>query len=87
LQTGGIGLADLVLTPVMLSLTTTLTESAAKTYVDKVVSDLQEQQYSAVADMFDASLGATLARHAVDPELLAFPNLSVRTIESLANEF
>ncbi len=87
LQTGGIGLADLVLTPVMLSLTTTLTESAAKTYVDKVVSDLQEEQYNAVADMFDAGLGATLTKHASDPELLAFGQLNVQTIESLANEF
>lgn len=86
LQTGGIGLADLVLTPVMLSLTTTITESAAKTYVDKVVGDLQEKQYQAVADMFDAGLGAELTNHASNPELLAFSELKVQTIESLSHD-
>lgn len=87
LQTGGIGLADLVLTPVMLSLTTTLTESAAKTYVDTVVSDLQEEQYAAVNTLFDKGLGATLGGYANDTELRQFSQFDANTIESYCNDF
>ena len=82
LQTGGIGLADLVLTPAMLSLTTTLTESAAKTYVDKVVEALQQEQYAAVESLFDDALGQTLSGYASDSGLLQFPELSVAGIKT-----
>ncbi len=82
LQTGGIGLADLVLTPAMLSLTTTLTESAAKTYVDKVVEELKQEQYAAVETLLDAQLGQTLTDLAADSTLLQFPTTSVADIEA-----
>lgn len=84
LQTGGIGLADLVLTPVMLSLTTTLTESAAKTYVDKVVEDLKDEQYAAVETLFDDTLGATLRGFAADPGLLQFADIRVAELTAAA---
>lgn len=87
LQTGGIGLADLVLTPVMLSLTSTLTESAAKTYVDQVVAELQEQQYSAVAAVLDNTLLAELAAYAEDPTLLQFAELDAAALSEERDAF
>ena len=82
LQTGGIGLADLVLTPVMLSLTSTLTESAAKTYVDQVVADLQEQQYQAVAALLENELAAPLAAYTEAPDLLRFSSVDLAELEA-----
>lgn len=87
LQTGGIGLADLVLTPVMLSLTTTLTESAAKTYVDQVVSELQEKQYSAVSELLDRALTGELASFADDPALLEYGSLDAQALTMARDEF
>ena len=68
--------------PAMLSLTTTLTESAAKTYVDKVVEALQQEQYAAVESLFDDALGQTLSGYASDSGLLQFPELSVAGIKT-----
>ncbi|MEM7218805.1 MAG: GTPase domain-containing protein [Pseudomonadota bacterium] len=69
LQTGGIGLADLVLTPVMLSLTSTLTEGAAGVYVDQAVAELKDRQREAVQRLAEkglatplSELGATIGR-------------------------
>ena len=87
LQTGGIGLADLVLTPVMLSLTTTLTESAAKTYVDQIVSELQEKQYSAVSELLDSALTGELASFADDPAILEYGSLDAPALTMARDEF
>ncbi len=87
LQTGGIGLADLVLTPVMLSLTSTLTESAAKTYVDQIVGELQQQQYNAVASLLDDGLVGSLASYADDPALLRFASIDAAELVRARDEF
>jgi len=87
LQTGGIGLADLVLTPVMLSLTSTLTESAAKTYVDQVVAGLQEQQYAAVEGVLERTLVSKLQGYADDETLLQFADLSAGQLGGARDEF
>jgi len=87
LQTGGIGLADLVLTPAMLSLTSTLTESAAKTYVDQVVEELQVQQYLAVTELVESTLLAELKGYAHDPALLQFADLDAAELAQLRDAF
>jgi len=87
LQTGGIGLADLVLTPAMLSLTSTLTESAAKTYVDQVVAGLQEKQHAAVSALLDKGLGAQLASYADDEQLLEFGQLDAQELRVARDKF
>jgi len=87
LQTGGIGLADLVLTPAMLSLTSTLTESAAKTYVDQVVAELQEKQYLAVSAVLDNGLAQQLAQYADDAQLLEFGALDAQELATARDEF
>lgn len=87
LQTGGIGLADLVLTPAMLSLTSTLTESAAKTYVDQVVAELQEKQYLAVSAMLDDGLAEQLVQYADDAQLLEFGALDAQELANARDEF
>jgi hypothetical protein len=43
-QTGGISIADLFLTPAMLGLTSLLTESAIGSYMNKVELELKQQQ-------------------------------------------
>ena len=48
IQTGGIGLHDLFLTPMMLSITSLLAEGAIGSYVHKVESDLKSQQLNTV---------------------------------------
>jgi hypothetical protein len=48
LQTGGIGLADLFLTPAMLSITSLLAESAIGGYIKTVEADLKQQQLDKV---------------------------------------
>ncbi len=87
LQTGGIGLADLVLTPAMLSLTSTLTESAAKTYVDQVVAELQEKQFLAVSTLLDSGLAEQLAQYADDATLLEFGALDAQELVKARDEF
>ncbi|WP_347989377.1 GTPase [Methylomonas sp. AM2-LC] len=48
LQTGGIGLHDLVLTPVLLSVSSLLAESAIGSYMHRVEAELKQQQLSKV---------------------------------------
>ena len=87
LQTGGIGLADLVLTPAMLSLTSTLTESAAKTYVDQVVDELKEKQFVAVSELVGQGLARQLADYADDAQLLEFGALDAQGLSRSRDEF
>jgi len=87
LQTGGIGLADLVLTPAMLSLTSTLTESAAKTYVDQVVDELKDKQLVAVSELVGQGLARQLADYADDAQLLEFGALDAHGLSRSRDEF
>jgi len=61
IQTGGIGLHDLVITPAMLSITSLLAESAIGSYMGTVEAELKQQQLQTVEqDLFKASLQQAL---------------------------
>jgi GTP-binding protein EngB required for normal cell division len=60
IQAGGIGLHDLVLTPMMLSITSLLAESAIGSYIGKVEAELKQQQLSAVKKLFAECLQKNL---------------------------
>lgn len=87
LQTGGIGLSDLVLTPVMLSLTSTLTESAARGYVDQVMDELKEQQFVAVTGLFDEALAEPLQQHFEQRARQSFSGLDLTELTAARQAF
>lgn len=61
LETGGIGVHDLIITPAMLAITSLLTESAIGSYITKVEAELKQQQLKAVKEeLFIASLQKSL---------------------------
>jgi len=61
IQAGGIGIHDLVLTPLMLSVTSLLAESALGGYMAKVEADLKQQQLQTVKNLlFDQCLRGRL---------------------------
>lgn len=68
IQTGGIGLHDLFLTPMMLSITSLLAESAIGSYMHKVESDLKTQQLRTVQEQ--------LLQKGLAQALLNLPSLS-----------
>jgi ethanolamine utilization protein EutP (predicted NTPase)/GTPase SAR1 family protein len=55
-KSGGLGLADLVIAPAMLSLTTMLTEGALGKYMEKIQADLRAHQLSQVNEMMQNQL-------------------------------
>jgi hypothetical protein len=62
LHTGGIGVHDLVIAPAMLTVTSMLAESAIGSYMQKVETQLKEQQLNAVTQaLFVGSLSQALA--------------------------
>lgn len=82
IQTGGIGLHDLVITPMMLSATSLLAESAIGSYMNRVEADLKQHQLHTVKQvLFDSCLrdrlyrlpeqGATANRFNISEQLLA----------------
>lgn len=63
IQTGGIGVHDLVITPAMLSVTSLLAESAIGSYMGKVETELKQHQLNTVKnDLFIACLQRSLYR-------------------------
>jgi len=61
IQSGGIGLHDLVITPAMLSLTSLLTETAIGSYMHKVEAQLKQHQLNTVkTQLFSACLHNSL---------------------------
>ena len=57
IQTGGIGLHDLVITPAMLSITSLLTESAVGSYMGSIEAELKQDQLKTVKnDLFIACI-------------------------------
>lgn len=61
LQTGGIGLHDLIITPAMLSVTSLLAESAMGSYMGRIEAELKQQQLEIVRDrLFIECLQKTL---------------------------
>lgn len=57
IQTGGIGVHDLVLTPMMLTITSLLAESAMGSYMQRVEAELKQHQLNTVkANLFEAYL-------------------------------
>ena len=57
LQTGGIGMHDLIIAPAMLSVTSLLAESAIGGYMNKVEAELKQQQLATVKQrLFDDTL-------------------------------
>lgn len=61
LHTGGIGIQDLVIAPAMLSVTSLLTESAVGSYMNKVETELKQQQLKVVEqNLFIGSLAKNL---------------------------
>jgi len=55
-KSGGLGAADLVIAPAVLSLTTMLTESALGQYMKKVQQDLKRYQKKSVSSMVNRKL-------------------------------
>jgi len=81
IQTGGIGVHDLVITPAMLSMTSLLAESAIGSYMGNVEAELKQHQLQTVEqDLFKATLQQALyalperlsdkSRFNISPELL-----------------
>jgi hypothetical protein len=81
LETGGIGVHDLVITPAMLAVTSLLAESAIGSYINKVEIELKQNQLEAVKnDLFIACLQQSLytlpkqlsnnSRFNISPELV-----------------
>ncbi len=66
-KSGGLGAADLVIAPAMLSLTTMLTESALGQYMKKVQQDLQNYQKKAVGSLINRKLTIKLNALTHDP--------------------
>ncbi len=64
-KSGGLGLADLVIAPAMLSLTTMLTEGALGKYMEKVQADLKAHQLSQVMETMHNQLQKPLEALAV----------------------
>ena len=63
IQTGGIGIHDLFLTPMMLTITSLLAESAIGSYMNKVEADLKSKQLSMVRDiLIQQGLGEVLSQ-------------------------
>jgi hypothetical protein len=61
LKTGGVGLNDLLFTPVMVSLTSLLTEGALGSYMTHIAARLKQRQYTAVErDIFNGPVRAAL---------------------------
>ncbi len=57
IQTGGIGVHDLLLTPMMLTMTSLLAESAIGSYMHRVEAELKQHQFNTVkTSLFEASL-------------------------------
>ncbi len=85
LKTGGVGLNDLILTPAMLSFTSTLTEGAIGGYMHTVESGLKARQRQAVREtLLDGALKQTLleAPHAMSAEdLLSIDEALYRAAE------
>ena len=50
LETGGIGVHDLIITPAMLAITSLLTESAIGSYINKVEAELKQKQLKTVKE-------------------------------------
>lgn len=69
IQTGGIGVHDLFLTPMMLSITSLLAESAIGSYMNKVEAELKVKQLVIVQD--------TLIKQGLAEALAQLPSLSV----------
>lgn len=81
IETGGIGIHDLIITPALLSMTSLLAESAVGSSMGKVEAELKQHQLETVKqDLFIASLQKTLyslpeqlsdkSRFNISPELL-----------------
>jgi GTPase SAR1 family protein len=61
IQTGGIGIHDLILTPLMLTITSLLTESAIGSYMHKVEAELKQHQLHTVnSSLFETILKQSL---------------------------
>ncbi len=61
LETGGIGIHDLVITPAILSITSLLTESAIGSFMNKMEAELKQNQLKTVKeDLFSACLKQSL---------------------------
>ncbi|QWF72122.1 GTPase domain-containing protein [Methylomonas paludis] len=83
IQAGGIGVHDLLLTPMMLSITSYLAESAIGSYMDRVAADLKRHQFNTVHNgLFDSHLKQALYRL---PQL-SLSNNSFNIPESLCRQ-
>jgi predicted GTPase len=61
IQTGGIGVHDLIITPAMLSITSLLAESAVGSYMGNIETELKQHQFQTVKeDLFIACLQQSL---------------------------
>ena len=62
IKTGGIGAHDLLIAPAMLALTSMLTESALGSYLQRVQTELKQQQLAAVTALLHQSLQSQLTQ-------------------------
>lgn len=87
IKTGTIGVSEALLTPAMLSVTSTLTEGAVGTYVATVRDQLKDQQYSLVQDLLRQEVAAPLSSIELDDDsLFLIDEQRLERIESTKNE-
>lgn len=77
-KSGGLGLADLVIAPAMLSLTTMLTEGALGQYMEKVQADLKAHQLTRVEQLIDNRLAKPLTALGNETETAEWSGISAQ---------
>jgi hypothetical protein len=90
IQAGGIGVHDLVLTPLMLSVTSVLAESAIGSYMGRVEAELKQHQFNTVKQqLFDKNLRPrleALAQQALSQQRFNLSEAQCRQAEQALKE-
>ena len=87
IKTGTMGVSEALLTPAMLSVTSTLTEGAVGTYVGNVRNQLKDHQYSMVQHLLRQEIATPLLDLDLESDtLFRVEEKNLRRIERIRNE-
>jgi hypothetical protein len=82
IKTGGIGLQDLIITPLMLSVTSLLAESALGSYIGRLEMELKQKQLATVKQqLFLAAMKVPMAKLPEQMEQNKRFNISLDRVE------